>query len=114
MTVAIKNTSENLTKTIKKTSIKNNKALKNLNEKVLELMNDKGMIAPYLATSLVNLLNAENKSQFKINKDNNSIRMKHLLIMGGIPVTLYSKMLNFRDCNKSFKLDGDLLETITN
>ena len=33
---------------------------------------------------------------------------------GGIPVSLYSKMLTFRDSNKSFKLDGDLLETMTN
>ena len=32
----------------------------------------------------------------------------------GIPVTLHSNMLTFRDSNKSFKLDGNLLETITN
>ena len=36
------------------------------------------------------------------------------MINGGIPVSLYSNMLNFRDSNKSFKLDGDLLETMTN
>ena len=35
------------------------------------------------------------------------------LTNGGIPVTLFSKMLTFRDGNKTFKLDGDLLETIT-
>ena len=40
--------------------------------------------------------------------------MKDFLINGGIPVTLYSNMLTFRDSNKSFKLNGDLLETITN
>ena len=32
----------------------------------------------------------------------------------GIPVTIFSIMLTFRDSNKSFKLDGDLLELITN
>ena len=49
MTDAIKNTSENITKTITENTINNNKAIENLNEKILELMNDKGMIAPYLA-----------------------------------------------------------------
>ena len=33
---------------------------------------------------------------------------------GGVPVTLYSNMLSFRDSNNSFKLDGDLLELISN
>ena len=47
MTDAIKRTSENLTNTVTETSINNNKAIENLNEKVLELVNDKGMIAPY-------------------------------------------------------------------
>ena len=36
-------------------SKENNKTLENLSRKVLELMNDKGMIAPYLTSSLVNL-----------------------------------------------------------
>ena len=40
--------------------------------------------------------------------------MTDFLINKGIPVTLVSKMLVFRDSNKSFKLDGDLLETMTN
>ena len=40
--------------------------------------------------------------------------MNDFLINEGIPVTLVSNMLIFRDSNKSFKLDGDLLETMTN
>ena len=40
--------------------------------------------------------------------------MNGFMINGGIPVTLVSNMLIFRDSNKSFKLDGDLLESITN
>ena len=114
MTDAIKNTSENITKTITESSIKNNKAIENLNEKVLELMNDKGMIAPYLASSLVNLFKPGNKSQFKLIKDQSSIRLIDFLINGGIPVSLCSKMLTFTDSKKSFKLDGDFLETMTN
>ena len=56
VTDTIKNTSENLTNTITETSIKNNEAIDNFNEKVLELRNEKGMIVPNLASSLVNLL----------------------------------------------------------
>ena len=40
--------------------------------------------------------------------------MYDFLINGGIPVTLVSIMLIFRDSNQSFILDGDLLETMTN
>ena len=40
--------------------------------------------------------------------------MKDFTINGGIPVTLVSNMLIFRDSEKSFKVDGDLLESITN
>ena len=39
--------------------------------------------------------------------------MNDFLLHGIIPVTLYSKMLTFRDSNKNFKLDGDLLKTMT-
>ena len=114
MTDAIKNTSENITKTLTENSVNNNKAIENLNEKFLELMNDKGMITPYLASSLVNLFKPENKSQFRLRKDNNSTKMNDFLIHRGIPVTLFSNMITFRDSNKSFKLEGDLLKLITN
>ena len=46
ITKSLENTSENKTKTITETSIKNNTAISDLKEKILELMNDKGMIAP--------------------------------------------------------------------
>ena len=39
--------------------------------------------------------------------------MNDFLINEGIPVTIFSNIITFRDGNKSFKLDGDLLETIT-
>ena len=114
LTDTMKNTSENLTKTIRETYIINNKAIKILNEKILELMNDKGMIEPYLVSSLVNLFKPENKSQFTIIKDLNSTKMEDFLINGDIQVTLFSILLTFRDSNKSLKLDGDLLETMKN
>ena len=68
MTDAIKNISQNITKTIRETSIKNNKVLENLNEKIIDLMNGKDMIAHTLAFSLVNLFKPESKSQFRFQK----------------------------------------------
>ena len=114
VTKSLENTSENITKTLTENSINNNKTIENLNEKILELMNNNGLIAPYLASSLVNLFKTENKSQFRLKKDLNSTKMNDFLINEGIPVTLVSNMLIFRDSNKSFKLEGDLLETMTN
>ena len=114
ITKSLENTSENITKTITETSNKNNKAISDLNEKVLELMDEKGMIAPYLASSLVNIFKPENKSQFRLRKDPNSTKMDNFSIHGNIPVTLFSNMITFRDSNKSFRLEGDLLKLITN
>ena len=67
-TDTIKNTSENLTKTVTETSFKNNQEMENSNEKVLELKKDKGMIAPCLASFLVNLFKPENIIQFMLLK----------------------------------------------
>ena len=114
LTDTLKKTSENITKTITEISINNNKAIENLNEKILELMNDKGMIAPYLTTSLVEVFKKDNKSQFRLRKDPNSTKMNDFSIHGTIPVTIFSKMMTFRDSNKSFRLEGDLLKVITN
>ena len=72
------------------------------------------MIAPYLASSLISLCKPENTSQIRLIKDHNSIRMNDFLTNGGIPVCLYSNMLTFGDSNKSFKLSGNLLGTMTN
>ena len=114
LTNTLKKTSENITKTIRENSIINNKAIENLNEKLLELMNDEGMIAPYLTTSLVNLFKPENNTHFRLRKDLYSTKMNNFLIHGNIPVSLNSNMINFRDSNKTIKLDGDLLKVVTN
>ena len=114
MTDELKITSEKITRTLTENSINNNKAIENLNEKILELMNDKGLIAPYLTTSLVEVFKKDNKSQFRLRKDPNSNKLNDFLIHGIIPVTIFSNMIVFRDSNKSFKLEGDLLKVITN
>ena len=114
MTDEIKNTSEKITKTLTENSINNNKAIENLNEKILELMNDQGLIAPFLTNSLVEVFRKDNKSQFRIRKNPNSTKLNDFLIHGTIPITIYSNMITFRDTNKTFKLEGDLLKVITN
>ena len=114
LTDTLKKTSENITKSITENSINNNKAISDLDEKILEIMNDKGMIAPYLTTSLVEVFKKDNKSQFRLRKDNNSTKMNDFLIHGNIPVTIFSNMITFRDSKKSFRLEADLLKLITN
>ena len=114
MTDELKNTSEKVTRTLTENSINNNKAIENFNEKILELMNEQGMIASYLVSSLVEVFKKDNKSQFRLRKDPNSTKLNDFLIHGTIPVTIFSNMIVFRDSNKSFRLEGDLLKVITN
>ena len=56
-------------------------------------MDDNGLIAPYLASSLVNFSKPENKSQFRLKNDLNSTKMNDFLINDGKPVTLFSKKI---------------------
>ena len=56
-------------------------------------MDEKGSIAPYLASSLVNPFKPENKSQFRLRKDHNSTKINDFLIHGHIPVSLHSNMI---------------------
>ena len=114
VTKSLENTSENLTKAILETSIKNNLAIENINNNLLEIMNDRGILATYLMTPLSRITNPENVSQFKLVKDSSSNRVNDLKINKTIPITLYGNMLTFRDTNKQFDLKGDLLEMITN
>ena len=114
VTKSIENTSQNITKTIAESSLKNNQAIETLNNKLLEIMNDRGILATYLMSPLSIFTNPENTPQFKLVKDSNSNRVNDLLINKTIPITLCGNILTFRDTNKQFELKGDLLEMITN
>ena len=114
VTKSLENTSQDITKTITETSIKNNQAIENLNNKLLEIMNDRGILASYLMSPLSKIINPENSSQFKLVKDHISTRVNDLLMKNKIPIALYGNMLTFRDTGKDFELTGDLLEMITN
>ena len=109
LTDTLKKTSENITKTITENSINNNKAIENLNEKVLESMNDKGLID----SSLIEVIKSDNKGQFRLTKDPNSTKPNDFLINEKVPVTIFSNMLTFRDTKKVFKIEGDLYKVIT-
>ena len=52
VTKSLENTSENLTKAITESSKKNNLAIENLNNKLLEIMNDRGILSNYLMSPL--------------------------------------------------------------
>ena len=114
MTDAIKKASENITKTTTEISVENNKAIEKLNNKLLKIMNDRGILASYLMSPLSKITNPENTSRFKLAKDSTSNRVNDLLIHNSIPITLYENLLIFRDTLKEFELKGDLLKMITN
>ena len=111
---SLENTSQILTKAISESSKENNLLLENVNNKLLEIMNDRGILASYLMSPLSKITNPENTTQFKLIKDSSSIRVNDLKINNSIPITLHNNLLTFRDTNKQFVLKGDLLKMITN
>ena len=114
VTKSLENTSQDITKTITESSIKNNQAIENLDNKLLEIMNDRGILASYLMSPLSKITNPENTTQFKIVKDSNSNRVNDLKINNSISITLHNNLLTFRDTGKEFELKGDLSKMITN
>ena len=58
-------------KTITETSNNNNKALGNLNNKLLVIMNDRGTLITFLMSPLSKITNPENTSHFKLVRDHN-------------------------------------------
>ena len=88
VTKSLQNTSQNLTKAITEPSMKNNKELEELKNKLLETMNDRGILASYLMSSLSKITNPENTSQLKLVKASSSNRANDLLIQKTIPITL--------------------------
>ena len=113
VTKSLEKTSQDITKTLTETSIKNNQAIENLNNKLLEVMKVIGIIPTYLMLPLSKITNPEKSTQFKLLKDRNSNRVNDLLIHNTLPITLHDNLFTFRDSIKQFELKGDLLEMIT-
>ena len=114
VTKSLEKSSENLTKAISESSKENNLTLENVNNKLLEIMNDRGIIQSYLLSLLAKIFNPEETTQFKLVKYSSSNRVNDLKINNSIPFTLYNNILTFRDTGKEFELKGDLLKMITN
>ena len=95
-------------------SKEDNKVIENLNNKILEITKDRGIITSYLLSLLSKITNYENTSQFKLMKDHNSNRANDLVIHNTIPVTLYNKLLTFRDTGKLFEIKGKFFKLTTN
>ena len=114
VTESLESTSQDITKTKTETSIKNNQAIENLNNKLLEIMNDRGKITSYLLFPLSKITNLENTSQFKLIKNSTSNRVNDLKINKTIPFILHDNLLTFRDRNQQFELKIELLKKITN
>ena len=114
VTKSLENTSQDITKTIMETSSNNNKALEKLKNKLLEIMNDRGILASYLMSPLPMITNPENITQLKLVKDSSSNRVNDFLIQNSVPIILQDNFLTFRDSGKMFELKGDLLKVITN
>ena len=114
VTESIKDVSEAVTKSMTENAIKSNQALENLNNKLLEIMNDRGILTSFLLSPSSKITNPENFTQFKLVKDCNSKRVNDLLIRNSIPFSRHDNVLTFRDSGKEFKLKGDLLNVITN
>ena len=114
VTKSLENTSQDITKTITETSFKNHQAIENLNNKLLEIMIDRGILAAYLMSPLSKITNPGNPTQYKSVKDSTSNRVNDLKINNSIPITLHNNLLTFLDTNKQFELKGDLLKMITN
>ena len=113
VTKSIKYVSEEVTKAITETLSNINKALENINKKLLEILNDRGILASYLMSPLSKITNPENTSQFKLVKDSRSNRIIDLLIKNTIPNTLLESLLTFHDTGKEFELKGEVLKMTT-
>ena len=114
VTKILKDVSQDVTKTMGGNSKENDRIRTHLNAKPLEIKNARCMIATYLLSPLSKIVNPEHFNQLKLSKYSKSNRVNDLLINKTIPVTLYDNLLTFRDTDKKFELEGDLLEMITN
>ena len=80
VTKSVDDVSQDVTKTITEISFENNKALKNLNNELLGILNDRGKTASYLLAPLPKINNPHHTSQFKPVNDPDSNRVNDCLI----------------------------------
>ena len=71
--------------------------MKNFNNKLLEIIDKRVIIASYFLSPLYKTTKPKNTNQIKIVKKSNSKRINELLIHNTKPVILYNNLLTFRD-----------------
>ena len=103
LTTTNKDTSRYLTKTMTETSEEHNNTLNNLNDKLLEIIKDRGIMASYLLSPLSKIFNPEHTSQFTLVNDPKRNTVNDLLINKTIPVTLYKNLLTFCATDQKFE-----------
>ena len=113
ITKSIKDVTEEVTKTMTENSIENKQALENLNDKILETKNDRGIIASCLLSPLSKIISPEISTKFNLVKDSSSNRVNDLLLHKAIPLILHNNLLTFRDTGNVFELKRNLLKKIT-
>ena len=96
------------------TSIESNKTLLYLKDQLLEIMNDRGIMAKHSMSPLSKITNLENTSRYKLVKDSNPNRVNDLLKNNTLPVTLCNNLLTYRDTNKQTELKRNFLKMIIN
>ena len=94
VTDTIKNTSGDSTKTMMLTSEENNRALENINDKLLIIMNVSGTLATFLLSLLSKITNPDHTIQYKLVKDPSSSRVNDLLKNKTIPVSLQKQSVD--------------------
>ena len=95
VTKTIKDVSDDVTKTLTEFSFEKNKAMENLNNKLLEIINNRGNLASHLMSPLSKITNPENTSQFKIVIGSSSNRVNELLKHNTILITLQWQFVEF-------------------
>ena len=109
MTKSIKDISQDVTGTKD-----NNKTLLNLNDNLLRILNDVGILKSFFLSLFPKITNSEHTNLFKLIKDPDSKRTIDHWINKSIPVTLYNILLPHRDTDKQLELRGNLLKIINN
>ena len=106
-------TSQKVTKTITETSIENDKALTNLNDTLLFIVNERAILASSLLSPLSKLKSREHNSRIKNVKCPDSNRVNDLLINKTLTVILYDNLFTFRDTDKKFEINEEFYKLIT-
>ena len=110
----IKDTSEDVTKTMIANSKQNSKPHANLNDKLLGIKNDGCNLASSLLSPLSEIAYAQHATQFKLIKYPEANWVKNLLITKTIPNMIYDNLMTLCDTDKNFELKANLLKKITN